>query len=85
MDLFRDRLYDYAAPSAVPGNEFSFALNDEDAPHNPIAIHWTRGLAAGASLRDLERVTVAQAYTQFLNRFDRSSTSAKIERRCDGD
>ena len=70
-DLFRDRLYDYAAPSAVPGNEFSFALNDEDAPHNPIAIHWTRGLAAGASLRDLERVTVAQAYTQFLNRFDR--------------
>ena len=70
-DLFRDRLYDDAAPSAVPGDEFSFALEDEDAPHHPIAIHWTRGLAAGASLRDLERTTVEQAYTQFLKRFDR--------------
>ena len=69
-DLFRDRLYDHAAPSAVPGYDFSFALDDEDAPHNPIAIHWTRGLAAGVSLRDLERITVAQAYTQFLKRFD---------------
>ena len=41
------------------------------APHDPIAVHWTRGLAAGTSLRDLEQTTVDQAYTRFLGRFDR--------------
>ena len=77
-DLFRDRLYDdlgtHNASSSVPNasdEEFSFDLNDEDAPHDPIAVHWTRGLAAGTSLRDLERTAVWQAYAEFLGRFDR--------------
>ncbi len=70
-NLFGERLYDEAAPASVPGEEFSFDLYDEDAPHDPLAVHWTRGLAAGASLRDLERTPVEQAYAQFLRRFDR--------------
>ena len=69
-DLFRDCLYDDVASSGDSSDTFSFDLNDEDAPHDPLAIHWTRGLAAGASLRDLERTTVEHAYKQFLERFD---------------
>ena len=69
-NLFRDLLYDDVAPSAASGAEFSFDLHDSDAPHDPIPIDWTRGLAAGASLRDPEWTTVKLAYTQFLNRFD---------------
>ncbi len=70
-NLFRERLYDQVDPSSAPGEGFSFDLSDEDAPHDPLAVHWTRGLAAGTSLHDLEQTPVAQAYTQFLRRFDR--------------
>lgn len=67
--LFRDHLYDEIAPAAT-GDEFSFALDDDEAPHHPIPIHWNRGLAAGASLRLLDRAAVYQAYTAFLKWFD---------------
>ena len=67
--LFRDRLYDLSSPGDS-GDVFSFDLRDDDAPHAPLAIHWTRGLAADASLRDLEESTVRQAYASFLERFD---------------
>ena len=70
-DLFREHLYDDANASAGSGEAFSFDLDDERAPHDPIAVHWTRGLAAGTSLRDLEQTTVDQAYARFLGRFDR--------------
>ena len=69
-NLFRGHLYDELEPSAETGDEFSFALDDEHAPHFPTAVHWTRGLAAGSSLRHLERTTVEQAYTQFLRWFE---------------
>ena len=69
--LFREHLYDDGAASANPDGEFSFDLDDERAPHAPLAVHWTRGLAAGTTLRLLERSTVEQAYTWFLKRFDR--------------
>ena len=69
-DLFREHLYDDVEPSDGPQEDFSFDIHEEGAPHDPIAIHWTRGLAAGASLRDLERTTVQQAYLSFLSRFD---------------
>ena len=68
-DLFRT-LYDEVVPASDSEESFSFDMQDEDAPHHPIPIHWTRGLAAGASLRDIERTPVSQAYTQFLHRFD---------------
>ena len=70
-DLFRDRLYDDLSSPDDAGDTFSFDLGDDDAPHAPFPIHWSRGLAAGASLRDLEESTVRQAYRPFLTRFDR--------------
>ena len=69
-DLFRDSLYDDVDPLDESGAEFSFALDADPAPHNPLPIHWTRGLASGASLRNLETTTVEQAYAEFLRRFD---------------
>ena len=73
-DLFRDHLYDEVAPPSRPGDpgdEFSFGLDDENAPHHPVPISWNRGLATGASLRDLEKTpAVRLAYTTFLKWFD---------------
>ena len=68
--LFRDGLYSAVEPSADGGDSDSFDLDEEDAPHDPLPIHWNRGLAAGADLHDLEASTVAQAYGTFLQRFD---------------
>ena len=68
-DLFRN-LYDDVAPAVSPSDEFSFDLHEEDAPHDPIPIHWTRGFASGASLHRLEQQAVSQAYWQFFRRFD---------------
>lgn len=71
-DLFRDHLYDEVRTSD-DSDPFSFDVQDEGAPHDPLVVHWTRGLAAGASLRDLETDidTVRRAYAPFLGRFDR--------------
>ncbi len=71
-NLFRDHLYDVVPPFNADSDLFSFDLPDDGAPHDPLAIHWTRGLAAGASLRNLEQTqtTVRQAYESFLARFD---------------
>lgn len=70
-NLFRDELYDHLSGAVDPDSDpFSFALDEENAPHVPLPIHWTRGLAGGASLRNLDRTQVKQAYTQFLERFD---------------
>ena len=69
--LFQNRLYEQLAPDDnFESDYFSFDIYDEYAPHDPLPIHWTRGLAAGTSLRNLERTTVSQAYTQFLEKFD---------------
>ena len=71
-NLFRDHLYDDMGPSGDSRDGYSFDLNEEGAPHDPIPVHWTRGLAAGASLRELEqeRTTIQQAYQPFLKWFD---------------
>ena len=71
-NLFRDHLYDVVPPCNADSDLFSFDRLDDGAPHDPLAIHWTRGLAAGASLRNLEQTqtTVRQAYESFLARFD---------------
>ena len=60
--LFRDHLYDEVPPNHS-GNQFSFDLDDDQAPHSPIPIFWTRGLAAGASLREMG---TPLAYQDFL-------------------
>ena len=66
--LFQDHLYDSA--STDEPYEFTFEVLEDGAPHDPMPIHWTRALAAGASLRDIEDTTVHQAYGNFLGRFD---------------
>lgn len=68
-DLFREHLYDEVLASD-DFDPFSFDYHDEGAPHDPLVIHWTRGLAAGTSLRDLQQADVDLAYAPFLGRFD---------------
>lgn len=69
--LFQERLYDELGADEDPAAErFAFDIADEHAPHDPFPILWNRGLAAGASLRHLERAPVTLAYTEFLRRFD---------------
>lgn len=79
-DLFREHLYDDVAPSDEAGDAFSFDALEEDAPHAPIVIHWTRGLAAGASLLAPERTPAGQAYAQFFARFDGLIAANRAER-----
>ena len=71
-NLFQELYDEVLASNALAGGLFSFDLGDEEAPHYPLPIHWTRGLAGGASLHNLEhsQTTVMQAYQSFLNRFD---------------
>ena len=68
-DLFQDHLYD-KQDSPEESDGFVYDLLGHHAPHDPFVVHWTRGLAAGASLRAIEGTTVDQAYSGFLQRFD---------------
>ena len=69
-NLFQEHLYDELGADEDPAaDRFAFDLKDEQAPHDPLFILWNRGLAAGASLRDLEQAPVNLAYTEFLRRF----------------
>ena len=67
--LFQDHLYD-GQDSPGESDGFAYDLREHHAPHDPLVVHWTRGLAAGASLRAIEGTTVDQAYSGFLQRFD---------------
>ncbi len=69
-DLFRDHLYDEMDALGDSIGDFSFDLDEEGAPHNPMEIAWTLGLAAGASLQDLDEETVKSAYGSFLKSFE---------------
>ena len=69
-NLFRDGLYGDVDPAGDADDPYTFDRDEEDAPHVPFPIHWTRGLAAGTSLIDLEATPVLQAYRDFLRRFD---------------
>ena len=79
-NLFRDGLYGDMEPSGDAGDPYTFDRDEEDAPHVPFPIHWTRGLAAGASLIDLEATAVFQAYRDFLRRFDGLLMTGRGER-----
>ncbi len=70
-NLFRDRLYDPLEGADDAFDAVSYALRSDDAPHNPLVVHWNRGFAAGASLRCPEDTVVELAYSRFLRRFDR--------------
>lgn len=68
-NLFQN-LYD-EVPQEGSGEVFSYDLYDEDAPHNPMPVYWTRDFAAGASLRNLDTTPVNLAYENFLKQFDK--------------
>ena len=69
-DLFR-HVYDEVSPAGGYEDVFSFDLGDDGAPHRPIPVHWSRGLAAGTSLRDLRGTDFAiGAYGEFLAWFN---------------
>ena len=68
-DLFRDHLYDTVLEDSS-GSEFSFNLDDDDAPHAPMPIYWTLGLATGGSLLDVDETRMGGAYARFLSRFE---------------
>ena len=69
-NLFRDYLYDSVSGADRPPETVSYDLWSEEAPHNPMVIHWNRGLAAGASLRHLDETAMEQSYSRFLKRFE---------------
>ena len=69
-DLFREYLYDELEATTEKEEDFSFDMNDVDAPHNPMEIDWTLGFAAGTSLRGMDDATVASAYGRFLKPFE---------------
>ena len=68
-DLFRETLYDDTRVVPPDTEVFSFDLKNAGAPHDPIPIHWNRGLAAGSSLADLDADSMSQAYANFFPRF----------------
>jgi hypothetical protein len=68
--LFRDYLYDEIAPNSSNIDQFSFDLDDSDAPHNPLVIKWLAELAAGTSLVNSGFGTATGAYDEFFERFD---------------
>lgn len=69
-DLFRDHLYDEMNAASDSIGDFSFDLDEENAPHDPMEIGWNLGFAAGASLQGLDEATVNSAYGKFLKSFD---------------
>ena len=70
-NLFQECLYDeLRADAAAAAERFAFDLEDEHAPHDPLPILCSRGLAAGTSLRHLERAPVRLAHAEFLRRFE---------------
>ena len=74
-DLFREHLYDRMEASDAHLDAYSFDVKDEDSPHDPLVIHWTRGLAAGYSLVEMAGSPVNQAYREFLERFEKLGES----------
>ena len=69
-DLFRDYLYDEIDPVNIDVDQFSFDLDNIDAPHAPLVIKWSAELAAGTSLVDSDFGIAASAYEEFFERFD---------------
>jgi hypothetical protein len=69
--LLRDFLYDEAPPES-PGEEdqFTFDLNEEDAPDWPLGIYWRRGVPDAQTVADLPKQTEREAFAPFLQGFE---------------
>lgn len=70
-NLFRDHVYDSNDPSSAPdvsSEVFSFNIEDKEAPHTPLVIHWNEGLSAGSSLLNMKKPAINIAYGKFFER-----------------
>lgn len=70
-DVFRENLYDDASPEGL--NEFSFDIDDEDAPHFPWPVYWHRALQEfnpTALESGLDIKTAEEALGNFMDRAD---------------
>ncbi len=67
-NVFRDLIYDEVPSEGPTGDEFSFDIADEAAPHYPAVVLWTRGLAGSPSLRALPAPAVDKAYADVFER-----------------
>ena len=79
-DLFRDHVYDEVSATGDFGDEFSFDLNEQGAPHDPFEIAWALGFSAGTSLRDMDEDTVNSAYGRFLRAFEERLYTSRYEK-----
>jgi len=62
-DLFADNLYVETPPGEALG--FNFDLNDADAPHSPLRIHWSRAFQQFDPVRRPNAVTDEQVRAAF--------------------
>lgn len=78
-DLFRDHLYDEAAPEDM--DPFSFDLDDESAPHWPVPIFWHRALQEFNPVEGgIDSKTASEALGMFFEQADNLlATSGKGE------
>lgn len=68
-DLFRDHLYDEI--SGPTSDAFSFDLAEEHAPHTPVPIFWSRGMASLGAFVTIDEQQVDAFYSHFLAAIDR--------------
>ena len=78
-------LYDADDPTKNSGDNYTFDVNDDFAPHMPMSIGWTRGLSSGVSLRDLEqsKTSISSAYEDFQKKFDKLVKIDRLPKKAD--
>lgn len=67
-DLFLEHVYDALDENEIDG--FSFDLDDQGAPHQPVPVYWHRGFAALSGFEGLDAQLVDAAYGRFLERLE---------------
>jgi cellulose biosynthesis protein BcsQ len=68
--LFTDTIYEASAADVLEEDVFNYALNDPDAPHYSLPIHWYRAFQNFDPIRQPESVSEADVnanYGEFLN------------------
>lgn len=69
-DLFREHAYDEVPAATGDEDAFSFDLTDPDAPHAPVPIYWSQGIAALRRLDMLDEQLVTATFGRFLDHVD---------------
>lgn len=69
-ELFTDTIYEATSPEAVEDDVFNYALNDPDAPHYSLPVHWYRAFQNFDPIRlpgSVSEADVNANYGEFLN------------------